>query len=134
MVRKTAAVMTATLLAMLGVLAGKSGARPAGAANVVNLVKSGDTVTATGPRIALAHGIVQVRVTLTAGRITDVTALSLPHDNPDSWAASNAAAVKLRSEVLTKQSADIDVVTGATYTSQGYARSLQAALDVAGLR
>ncbi len=76
----------------------------------------------------------QVRVTVTGGRITEVVALSLPHDNPHSWAGSSAAAVKLRTEALAAQSAHIDIITGATYTSRGYARSLQATLDAAGRR
>lgn len=91
-----------------------------------------NTVVATGPQVVLAHGIVQVQATLVAGRLVDVTALSLPHDNPHSWDGANAAAVKLRSEVLSKQSADVAIVSGATYTSHGYISSLQAALDAAG--
>lgn len=88
----------------------------------------------TGPQIVLAHGIVQVRATLVGGRVVDVAALSLPRDNPHSWDDSTAAAATLRSEVLSKQSADVNVVSGATFTSRGYLSSLQAALDAAGLR
>jgi uncharacterized protein with FMN-binding domain len=127
-VRRVAVVLIATALAGYALLVSKTGVKPA-VATVANVVRTGDKVTSTGPKIALTHGIVQVRVTITDGKITDVTALSLPHDNPDSWNYSSAAAVKLRSEVLAKQSADIDAVSGATYTSHGYARSLQAALD-----
>lgn len=127
--RRIAVLVTGTLLAVLFVIAGKSGGKPVEAAAVV---RNGDTVTATGPKIALTHGIVQVRVTLTDGRITDAIALSLPHDNPHSWAGSSGAAVKLRNEVLTRQTGKIDIITGATYTSRGYIRSLQAALDSAG--
>jgi uncharacterized protein with FMN-binding domain len=127
-VRRVAAVLIASALATFALLVTKAGAKPA-VATVANVVRSGGKVTSTGPKIALTHGIVQVRVTITDGKITDVTALSLPHDNPHSWDDSSAAAVKLRSEVLAKQSADIDVVSGATYTSHGYAHSLQAALD-----
>ena len=127
--RRTAVVITASLLAMLALLAAKAGARARNTAATVTIVTKGQVVMATGPEIVLAHGIVQVRVTLTSGRITDVTALQLPHDNPDSWNTSTHAAPILRSEALTAQSADINVVSGATYTSQGYARSLQAAID-----
>jgi uncharacterized protein with FMN-binding domain len=128
-VRRLAVFITGTLLAFLFVITGKSGGKPVEAAAVV---RTGDTVTAIGPKIALTHGIVQVRVTLTGGRITDATALSLPHDNPHSWAGSSGAAVKLRTEVLARQTGKIDIVSGATYTSRGYIRSLQAALDAAG--
>jgi len=130
-VRRTAVVITASLLAMLALLAAKAGARARNTAATVMLVTKGQVVTATGPEVVLAHGIVQVRVTLTSGRITNVTALQLPHDNPDSWNTSTHAAAILRSEALSAQSADINVVSGATYTSRGYARSLQAALDAA---
>jgi uncharacterized protein with FMN-binding domain len=100
----------------------------------VTVVTKGAIRTAIGPQLVLAHGIVQVKVSVTNGRITDVTALQLPHDNPHSWDDSTAAAAKLRSEVLAAQSADVNVVSGATYTSRGYARSLQAALDALGMK
>lgn len=129
--RRVAAVLIASALGTFALLITKAGARPA-VASVANVVRSGDKVTSTGPKIVLTHGIVQVRVTITDGKITDVAALSLPHDNPHSWDDSSAAAVKLRSEVLAKQSANIDVVSGATFTSRGYAHSLQAALDAVG--
>lgn len=133
--RRTTLVVTATLLAILGLLATKSGGSRTRAASMsVVIVTQGQVRTATGPQVVLAHGIVQVRVTVSKGRITDVTALQLPHDNPHSWSGSTAAAIKLRSEALTAQSADIDIVSGATYTSRGYARSLQAALDALGMK
>jgi uncharacterized protein with FMN-binding domain len=128
-VRRIAVVITATLLAMLALLAAKAGSKTRTPATTVTIITSGQLVTATGPEISLVHGIVQVRVTLNSGRITDVTAVQLPHDNGDSWNTSTHAASILRSEVLSAQSADINVVSGATYTSRAYARSLQAALD-----
>lgn len=127
--RRLAALAAATVLALLIVIAGKSGGRPVDAAAVARV---GDTVTATGPKITLIHGIVQARVTITGGRITDAVALSLLHDNLHSWAGSSGAAVKLRAEVLAKRTGKIDIISGATYTSRGYIRSLQAALDAAG--
>ncbi|MBS2963798.1 FMN-binding protein [Actinocrinis puniceicyclus] len=128
--RRTAVFITTTVLAMLALLGMKEGARAGYAAKVV---RGNDTMTVTGPQVVLAHGIVQVRVTITGGRIVDVDAVSLPHDNPHSWAGGNYAATRLRGEVLAKQSAEVDIVSGATYTSQGYISSLQAALDAAGL-
>ena len=87
--------------------------------------------TALGPAIPLAHGMVQVEVTALGSRIVDVEAVQLPHDNNHSWDDSQHAASVLRSEVLSKQSADLDVVSGATYTSKAYLQSLNAALDLA---
>jgi uncharacterized protein with FMN-binding domain len=83
----------------------------------------------TGPVVDTQYGPVQVRVTLQGGRIVDVAALQLPSDRSRSVEISNYAAPQLHDEVLQAQSAKIDVVSGATYTSQGYIRSLQAALD-----
>jgi len=89
------------------------------------------TRTALGPAIALAHGLVQVQVTCVGTRIVAVQAVQLPHDNNHSWLDSQHAAAVLRSEVLSQQTTDLHTVSGATYTSQGYLESLNAALDVA---
>ncbi|MGH6654958.1 MAG: FMN-binding protein [Actinocrinis sp.] len=132
--RRTAVVITATLLAMLALLAAKGTAKARTAAMSVTVVSQGQVRTATGPEVVLAHGIVQVQVSVIDGRITDVTALQIPHDNPHSWASGTGAAPILRSEALAAQTADINIVSGATYTSRGYARSLQAALDALGIK
>jgi uncharacterized protein with FMN-binding domain len=87
--------------------------------------------TLTGPVVDTQYGPVQVRVTLQGGRIVDVAALQLPSDRSRSVEISNDAAPRLHDEVLRAQSAKIDVVSGVTYTSEGYIRSLQAALDSA---
>lgn len=85
--------------------------------------------TVTGETVQTRWGPVQVRVTLVDGRITDVTALAQPSDNPRDREISGYAIPQLRREALTAQSASIDTVSGATYTSDGYRRSLQSALD-----
>lgn len=87
-----------------------------------------------GPAVDVRYGIVQVAVTLQGNRITDVTALQLPSDRARSRAISQYAAPILRSEALRAQGAQIDTVSGASYTSDGYAQSLQAALDQAAQR
>ncbi|MCW2967601.1 MAG: FMN-binding protein [Solirubrobacteraceae bacterium] len=74
------------------------------------------------------YGPVQVTVTLHKGRITDVQWLALPHDRQRSAYISKTAAPILRSEVLAAQSARIDLVSGATYTSDAWANSAQSAL------
>ncbi|MDP5225973.1 MULTISPECIES: FMN-binding protein [Arthrobacter] len=88
--------------------------------------------TYTGSVVSTQYGNVQVQVTLSQGKITDVTALQLTDREGRSVQISNYAAPILRQEVLTAQSASVDTVSGATYTSEGYLTSLQAALDQAG--
>jgi len=85
----------------------------------------------TGQAIQIPFGVVQVQVTFQNGKITDVAALQLPADQRHSAEISSYAAPQLRSEVLQAQSAQIDTVSGATYTSMGYIQSLQSALDQA---
>ncbi|TFD57500.1 FMN-binding protein [Cryobacterium sp. Hh7] len=74
----------------------------------------------------------QVSVIIANGAITEVTPLQLTNRGGRSVAISNQAAPILRSEVLAAQSANVQSVSGATYTTQGYLRSLQSALDTAG--
>ena len=66
------------------------------------------------------------------GRITEITTVQLNQADPRSYQISVDAAPTLRSEVLAKQTAAVDVVSGATYTSDAYEASLQSALDTAG--
>ena len=87
--------------------------------------------TISGPAVATRWGTVQVQVTIAGGAITDVTALQLPSGDYHSADISARAEPVLRSSALAEQSAEIDVVSGATYTSIAYAQSLQAALDAA---
>ncbi|MEU3337552.1 FMN-binding protein [Streptomyces sp. NPDC006668] len=72
-------------------------------------------------------GPVQVQVTFEAGRITAVSMLQQPN-HPQ----TRAAVPKLIAETLKAQSAEIDSVSGATVTSEGYKQSLQAAIDAKG--
>ena len=77
-----------------------------------------------GPIERNRWGDVQVQVTFSASHIADVQAIRLPGDNSHSAALSREAAPRLRQEVLQAQSADVDVVSGATLTSEGYMASL----------
>jgi uncharacterized protein with FMN-binding domain len=77
------------------------------------------------------YGPVQVRITVTGGRLTDVTAVQLPRTEARSLDIDRTAVPTMRQEALKAQSANINAVSGATYTSQGYRASLQAALDAA---
>lgn len=87
--------------------------------------------TITGPVIPTRYGDVQLRVTLTHGRISDIPPLQLPVDRQRSAYISSVAAPILRDEALQAQSAQIDLLSGATYTSEAYAESIQAVLDQA---
>jgi len=75
------------------------------------------------------YGPVQVAVVFERGRIIDVRTLQTPSDADRSVRLATLATPVLRSEVLTAQSARVDSVSGATYTSEGYAQSVQYALD-----
>jgi uncharacterized protein with FMN-binding domain len=92
---------------------------------------AGETVV-DGSVAQTRWGPVQVRVMITAGTITDVVALRFPDAHPLEVELNTNAAAVLRERVLVAQNADVDLVSGATVTSEGYIESLQAALDAAG--
>jgi uncharacterized protein with FMN-binding domain len=89
--------------------------------------------TFTGADVPNRFGDVQVRVVISNGRITDVQAVRLPTDRAESAYISQQVGPWLRTEVLQAQSANIDIISGATYTSQSYAQSLESALQQAHL-
>lgn len=89
------------------------------------------TKSVTGDTVQTRWGPVQVRITVKNGKLTDVTAVNSPTDNPRDQEINSFALPRLRSEALQAQSANIDTVSGATYTSEGYRQSLQSALDSA---
>lgn len=90
-----------------------------------------ETTTVDGPVIGTPYGDVQVRAVLRGGQLLDVEPLLLPNDRARSRRISEEAAPLLRTEALRAQSANIDLLSGASYTSEGYAESLQGALDAA---
>jgi uncharacterized protein with FMN-binding domain len=90
--------------------------------------------TATSDAVSTRYGPVQLKVTISGGKITDVQAVQLPSSDPKSNEISSVAVPQLRQSALTKQSASIDAVSGATYTSDGYKSALQSALDKAQFR
>jgi hypothetical protein len=71
----------------------------------------------------------QVKVTFTGRELTRVETVELTSENPRTQAINSRAEPILRAEALRAGCAHIDVVTGATYTSQSYARALQSAID-----
>ncbi|MEY9931601.1 uncharacterized protein with FMN-binding domain [Catenulispora sp. GP43] len=84
----------------------------------------------TGSVVDTRYGPMQVQAVLRAGKLTDVTVLQQTTGGHSSQIDSYALP-QLKAEALKAQSANIDAVSGATYTSGGYAQSLQAALDAA---
>jgi|GEM_PF-408234 len=91
------------------------------------------TQTVVGDPIDTKYGPVQVQVVITDGKITDVVPLVLPSRERRDIEINNSAVPILRQEVIDIQSAKIDIVSGASYTSSGYAWSVQSAIDKAGL-
>jgi len=85
--------------------------------------------TVNGDVVPTRYGNVQVAVVLNGSQIVDVKALQLPFHRQRSQDISNQAAPMLHDEVFQAQSAQIDTIGGATYTSDAYAQSLQSALD-----
>jgi len=92
----------------------------------------GDTVV-NGAATSTRWGTVQVQVHVRNGQLVDVVALAVPDSNSRDYRINSYAVPVLRSEALAAQSANIDTVSGATVTSNGYIRSLQSALDAAHL-
>jgi uncharacterized protein with FMN-binding domain len=92
------------------------------------------TRTATGDAIDTRYGAAQVRVTVSGGKITQVEALQLQGNDRKSIEISSFAEPLLRQSALDKQTAAIDVVSGATFTSASYEASLQSALDRLGFK
>jgi Uncharacterized protein conserved in bacteria len=106
--------------------------RPAGGATPVppqpTAPSAGQSGTYTGDAIDTPYGTVQIALVVQAGKIVDVTELQMPFDRRLSQQISAEAGPMLRQQVLRAQSADINGVSGASYTSYGYWQSLQSAL------
>lgn len=94
---------------------------------------SGGDGTYTGDLVDTRWGPVQVAITVAGGRIIAATAVVYPNGNPRDEQINSYALPVLASEVVDAQGAQIDMVSGATVTSQGYIGSLQSAIDQANL-
>lgn len=108
-----------------------------GAAGSTGGSKSSTTANAatsyTGTLIDTQYGPVQVRITVSSGKITAADAVQYPSGSGRDQEINAAAVPQLNSEVVRQQSASIDMVSGATYTSNAYKQSLQSAIDQANL-
>lgn len=89
--------------------------------------------TFTGSAAETRYGPVQVKVTVTNGKITSVQAIEYPTDRPRDVEINSYAVPVLDKEAVAANSAKIDSVSGATYTSTGFKTSLQSALNQAGI-
>jgi uncharacterized protein with FMN-binding domain len=123
---------TLTIAGVLGsaALAGCGGLGPA-TLQISAPLKNGQY---TGQDITTRFGDVQVQITVSNGRITDVQAPLLPSDRARSFEISQAAGPILNDEALravSAKTAQVDIVSGATYTSDAYIQSLQSAIDQA---
>jgi uncharacterized protein with FMN-binding domain len=108
-----------------------AGPPPPGPESTTTQPAASGSGTVDGEVVPTRYGDVQVAVVLSGTRIVDVKAITLPFDRARSQDISTQVAPLLHDEVLQAQSARIDTIGGATYTSDAYARSLQSALDKA---
>lgn len=104
-----------------------SGTGASGAISGTGLVDG----TYTGDSSQTRYGPVQVQITVSGGQISDVQAIHYPDSNGRDRQINGTAIPRLVSETLQSQSAQIQMVSGATYTSDGYLSSLQNAIDQA---
>lgn len=95
---------------------------------------AGTSGTYSGDAVQVRNfGIMQVQVTVSDGRVTDVTSLQVPDWDHKSQQINSYAVPELQASALTVQSSDVSYVSGATFTSMAFAESLQSALAKAGL-
>lgn len=86
--------------------------------------------TFLGASVSEPWGAFQVQVVISDGRITAVTVVASPRDRR-STSINSSAVPRLTAAAIAKQSADVDLISGATWTARSYRTSLQAALDQA---
>jgi uncharacterized protein with FMN-binding domain len=140
--RRATAIGTAMVLG-LGALAGAALSRgrtqappdappptPTAVAQAQGSSSSGGTQPIAGPSVDMQWGPVQVTIIVKGKKVTDVQATA-PMERARSNYINSQALPWLRQETLQAQSANIDVIGGATLTSEAYAGSLQAALAAA---
>ena len=96
-------------------------------------VESADGQTFTGTAAQTRYGPVQVEVTISGSTITNVSVPQYPSSDRRDAEINGRALPILVQQTVDTQRGDVDMVSGATYTSEGYRESLQAALDAAGL-
>ena len=118
-----------------GTSSGSSIGSSSGSSNGSSSGSGGSTAsgTYTGDSVMTRWGAVQVQITVADGKITAAEAVEYPQANPRDRQINAYALPVLAQEATQAQSADIDAVSGATVTSDGYVQSLQSAIDQAHL-
>jgi uncharacterized protein with FMN-binding domain len=142
--RRSPLVLGATVAGTAGILAfhahtpavqtATAASRSTASTPTSSSTSTSSTRTATGDAVSTPYGDAQVKVTVRDGRITAIQALQLQGDDPRSLQISSSAEPVLQQEALSAQSAAIDSVSGATFTSASYDQSLQSALDKLGFK
>jgi uncharacterized protein with FMN-binding domain len=150
--RRSPLVLAATIAVTAGVLAfhpqapavqnAKASAAPtstpaataAASATASSGGSQGVSGTATGSAVDTQYGAAQVRATVKNGKIVKLEAVQLQSNDPHSQQISSSAAPVLQQEILSKQSAAVDAVSGASFTSASYVQSVQSALDKLGFK
>jgi uncharacterized protein with FMN-binding domain len=127
--RASATVPTSTVPSPSSTTSPPAASGPPSPDSTTTSTSSSGPRTLTGSTFSNRYGQVQVAVVLNGTQIVNVKALQMPHDRSRSADISSQAAPLLEEEVIQAQSAQIDTIGGATYTSQSYAQSLQSALD-----
>jgi uncharacterized protein with FMN-binding domain len=110
-----------------------STAAPPGVVSTAPGAAAGSTVV-NGTSVPTRYGPVQVRLTIRNGRIVTATAIDYPTSGGRDREINSYAIPQLERATIAAQSAHLDTVSGATYTSDGYRGSLQAAIDAAHLK
>ncbi|GAX52927.1 FMN-binding protein [Streptomyces olivochromogenes] len=110
---------------------GSAGAGSSGSAGSSSQAPAAQAKTVTGSVAQTQYGAVQVRITVSGGKITKSEAVQAPKGGLSDQKTA-LAVPKLNQEAVAAGNANIDAVSGATYTSTGYKQSLQSALDKAG--
>lgn len=116
-------------IAPAGVVSPSTGA-VAGASPEPTAAKS---VVVNGSSVGTQYGPVQVQLTISGSKIVSVVAIDYPRNNGRDREINSVAIPLLQQETVAAQTAHIDTISGATYTSDGYVQSLQSALDAAHL-
>ena len=111
--------------------AASNSATPTAVATTAPAAPAAINGTFTGPSVNVNYGNVQVKITVVNGRITDAVAVKAPTGKNDRY--TNMAVPTLKAQTLKAQSANIQGVSGASYTSYGWFTSLQGAIALAGL-
>jgi uncharacterized protein with FMN-binding domain len=145
--RRAPAVVVASAAGLAGIVAMHAGSAPSvlgGAGPAAPASPSptatnppsttGAATTAVGTSEQYGYGTLAVKVTVRGSRITDVSVARLQTAEQYSQSLAQQVIPLLRNEVLSAQSAHINGISGATYTSEAYAYSAQSALDLLGVK